>query len=499
MAYTINKQDGTPLSISAGLVTPTTDYVIQFIGKNSADYGPALNQNFLRITENFASETQPNPTNILTGQLWYDKANLSLKVYDGTRFNSIAKLTTSNVVAASATVKEGDLWFDKTTDPANKALKIYNGNAWVKVGESTFSSNAGTSGTVTGTVDSSTGSTKTVTAFYIDGNVVAVLSGSDFEMGSSATTLATDINTSFGANADLYTGFTFASANVKLVGTATNADKLGNLNANAYVTTTGNAQVLSGVIQFSSTNEAGVSFGNASQFRIVGGSSTLVRLQNTVNSGDIAVNVVNSGSSVEALRIYSNTQVQAATYAATSSVVVGNITMNTSNIVPASNISGTIGSSTRYFSNVFANSVTAVNLIGRASSAEYADLAERFAADNVYPPGTLVRVGGFYEVTLETEELSQNVLGVISTAPAYLMNAEAGNEKSHPAVVLSGRVPVRTLGIVTKGDRLVSAGNGLARAATADEVTPFNVIGRSLEDKKDPSENTVLAIVRINI
>jgi hypothetical protein len=499
MAYTINKQDGTPLSISAGLVTPTTDYVVQFIGKNSADYGPALNQNFLRITENFASDTQPNPTNLLTGQLWYDKTNLSLKVYDGTRFNSLAKLTTSNVVAASATVKEGDLWFDKTTDPVNKALKIYNGNAWVKVGESTFSSNAGTSGTITGTVDSSIGASKTVTAFYIDGNVVAVLSGSDFTMGTGASTLTTDITTSFGSNANLYTGFTFSSPTVKLVGTATNSEKLGNIDANGYVTTTGNGQVISGVVQFSSTNEAGVSFGNASQFRIAGGSSTLVRLQNTVNSGDIAVNVVNSGSSVEALRIFSNTQVRAASYAATTSVVVGNVTINTGNVIPASNISGTIGSSTRYFANVFANAVTAETIQGRASSAEYADLAERFASDNHYLPGTLVRVGGFYEVTLETKELSEDVIGVISTAPAYLMNAEVGDEKSHPAVVLSGRVPVRATGKINKGDRLVSAGNGIARAATSGEVTPFNVIGRALEDKKDSTENTVLAIVRINI
>lgn len=79
------------------------------------------------------------------------------------------------------------------------------------------------------------------------------------------------------------------------------------------------------------------------------------------------------------------------------------------------------------------------------------------------------------------------------------MNSEVGDEKSHPAVVLSGRVPVRAIGAVSKGDRLVSAGNGLARAAKSEEVTPFNVIGRSLEDKKDEGENTVLAIVRINI
>jgi hypothetical protein len=79
------------------------------------------------------------------------------------------------------------------------------------------------------------------------------------------------------------------------------------------------------------------------------------------------------------------------------------------------------------------------------------------------------------------------------------MNSTAGNENTHPSVALAGRVPVRVVGEVSKGQRLVSAGNGAARAAQPEEITPFNVIGRSLQDKDDASENTVMAIVRINI
>ena len=63
---------------------------------------------------------------------------------------------------------------------------------------------------------------------------------------------------------------------------------------------------------------------------------------------------------------------------------------------------------------------------------------------------------------------------------------------------MTGRVPVRITGMIYKGDRLVSAGNGLARAARPGEATAFNVIGRALEDRTDTGEGTVEAIVTIN-
>lgn len=78
------------------------------------------------------------------------------------------------------------------------------------------------------------------------------------------------------------------------------------------------------------------------------------------------------------------------------------------------------------------------------------------------------------------------------------MNAVAGNDETHPPVAMTGRVPVKTVGIVRKGDRLVSAGNGMARSAKAGEATAFNVIGRSLENKLSTEPGVVEAIVKIN-
>ena len=143
------------------------------------------------------------------------------------------------------------------------------------------------------------------------------------------------------------------------------------------------------------------------------------------------------------------------------------------------------------------NTIYAVEFNGTASQAEYADLAERFEADAEYQPGTVVELGGAKEITRASSELSDEVFGVISTRAAYLMNAGAGSDATHPPVAMSGRVPVRVIGAVNKGDRLVSAGNGLARAALKSEVNNFNVIGRALETKYSEEEGTVEAIVAI--
>ena len=78
------------------------------------------------------------------------------------------------------------------------------------------------------------------------------------------------------------------------------------------------------------------------------------------------------------------------------------------------------------------------------------------------------------------------------------MNGAAGSDITHPPVAVNGRVPVRVIGPVRRGDRLVSAGNGLARAGAKNELTPFNVIGRSLQDKTNVDEGVIEAIVKLN-
>lgn len=145
------------------------------------------------------------------------------------------------------------------------------------------------------------------------------------------------------------------------------------------------------------------------------------------------------------------------------------------------------------------NNVYATLFKGTATTARYADLAERFEADAVYAPGTVVRIGGTKEITLETDDASTEVFGVVSTNPAYLMNESAGENDTHPPVALAGRVPVRVVGAVRKGQRLVSAGNGCARAAEPGEATPENVIGRALADKESSDEGLVTAIVKLSM
>ena len=160
----------------------------------------------------------------------------------------------------------------------------------------------------------------------------------------------------------------------------------------------------------------------------------------------------------------------------------------TGNIKPAANVSYDLGSTIAWFNNIY----------GRSYQAAYADLAERFESDAVYDPGTVVEMGGTNEITAVRDELSESVFGVISTNAAYLMNSQAGSNETHPPVAVQGRVPVKVIGQVRKGNRLVSAGNGLARAATRKELTPFNVIGRSLVDKDTEDQGIIQAIVRIN-
>jgi hypothetical protein len=135
-----------------------------------------------------------------------------------------------------------------------------------------------------------------------------------------------------------------------------------------------------------------------------------------------------------------------------------------------------------------------------STSAQYADVAERFEADAPMSAGAVVMVGGPAEITETTTDLSDQVFGVISDQPAYAMNAAAGNNESHPYVAMTGRTPVRVVGAVTKGQRLVTSSvKGCARAvATGESITPFHVIGRALEDKADAGIGLVNCAVRTN-
>jgi hypothetical protein len=145
----------------------------------------------------------------------------------------------------------------------------------------------------------------------------------------------------------------------------------------------------------------------------------------------------------------------------------GNVYIS-SNVMPTANATANIGSSTLSFNTVFA----------KATSAQYADLAELYSADAVYKPGTVVSFGGDQEVTLTILDTDPCVAGVVSTNPAHLMNSGIFCEFP-TALALQGRVPCRVVGNVTAGAMMVSAGNGCARAEKLPAMG--TVIGKALE------------------
>jgi hypothetical protein len=138
------------------------------------------------------------------------------------------------------------------------------------------------------------------------------------------------------------------------------------------------------------------------------------------------------------------------------------------------------------FANVTANIFT-----GTATNARYADLAEKYRSDADYEPGTVVEFGGDSEVTVSTQDSSRRIAGVVSTNPAHLMNSILESEFTID-LALAGRVPVKVQGAVRKGDMLVSAGNGRARAEADPKLG--SVIGKALENFTD-GEGTIEVLV----
>ena len=154
------------------------------------------------------------------------------------------------------------------------------------------------------------------------------------------------------------------------------------------------------------------------------------------------------------------------------------ITLNAGN-----NATAIINGGTNGVGNIGASGATFNTAFIKSTSAQYADLAENYRSDDVYAPGTVLEFGGAYEVTKSETDMSSRVAGVVSTSPAYLMNNSL-NGNHAVTVALQGRVPCFVNGPVRKGDMMVSAGGGRARA----EANPVmgSVIGKSLEDLDAP-------------
>ncbi len=476
MAYTVNKTDGSIFAVVAD-GTLNTDSNVTLVGKNFAGYGQFLNENFIQLLENAANNSEPSSP--LTGQLWYDTSAGLLKVFSGSGFKTISAATASNDEPSNNVV--GDIWYDTTNDQLN----VYNGSDFTLVGPLGAGPGAGETGAIPTTIVDNLSVEHFVVRIVVDDTVSAIVSkDAPFTPASAITGFSSTIKPGINLPDTAVSGQTLL-----FQGTATNAQTLEGVPSSGFLSSTDN-DTTSGRLSIQNNSGLVVGEGSEGSFNVAG---TNIRIDNRETNGDLILRVNASGTQTDAITINGSTgdvefsndvsvdgDIEATNIEATSSVSLQEI------IKTGTDGSGNIGSESNSFNVVHA----------KATSAQYADLAERFASDVVYEAGTVVELGGTEEITQASEDLSDKVFGVISTRAAYLMNAGVGEDETHPPVAMTGRVPVKTIGKVKLGDRLVSAGNGMARAAKEGEATPFNTIGRALETKNNDEIASVEAIVK---
>ena len=292
MSYSLTLTNGTALiTLNSGINTSATS--ISLIGPNVPSYGLSINENYIKMLENFSNSTAPS--NPLTGQLWFDSStgNVVLKNYNGVTWKPLSSSINSS--SAPANPQTGDYWWNTGTS----TLSVYSSTGWITIGPSNPPGVA-------------------VTAYTV--------------------------NTTYDTNS--------------------NPHVVANLMVNNKLT--------------------GVVSSDSSSFvpqNSISGIPTVYPGLNLVNGLAVSGNVIFTGN-------VSLPITNAATFG---------------NVVPAANLTYNLGSTTAWWNNIY----------GTAVHAQYADLAERFAADAEYDAGTVVELGGSAEITAVGLDLSEEVFGVI--------------------------------------------------------------------------------------
>src|SRR6056300_1176415 len=216
MAYQINKTDGTIVATVADGQVDSISTDITLIGKNYSGFGEALNENFIKLLENFSSTTQP--VNPIKGQIWFDGTENKLKVYSGTAFVPVSSATISNT--QPSTLGVGDLWFNDT----DKQLYFFDGDDTILLGPS-YSESQGRSGFIVSSILDTLNQTRVITSLYNNGVLLGIFSKDAF----------TPKNAIAGYSGSIGIGFNQGTiSGIKFNVTATNSDNLGSIAATTY-------------------------------------------------------------------------------------------------------------------------------------------------------------------------------------------------------------------------------------------------------------------------
>ena len=377
---------------------------------------------------------------------------------------------------------------------------FYTGSSSVLVGPTSASGT--TNGFTYDSILDSTDATQNITKLFNDGNLIAIISEDTFTPKTSITGFAT-----------VTKGITLSTAiaDVKFSGTATDADALGGVAAVNYLRSNAN-DTTSGTLGV--VNDSGLTVGADSDLLLTV-DATGVNLTNATQDTDISIKVNDGGTTTTVLTVdgatsrigigtttpstkleVSGTVTSTAVAGPVTGDLTGNVTstgansmttltmggtLTTKAILPDSTESYDIGSTGKKYNTVYA----------KATSAQYADLAEIYESDSRYDVGTVVVFGGEKEVTQSTISNDTRVAGVVSENPAYLMNDESEGQ----AIALVGKVKCKVHGMVSKGDLLTTCGTHPGCAQKTASPVLGSVVGKAMENKDDAGESVILISV----
>ncbi len=494
MAYQIDRFNRTPLvTVQDGTLDETTD--IKFVGKNYAGYGEIHNENFLFLLENFAGANEPPKP--LSGQVWYDSSSDKMKFRDSnSSWRTIGGSQTSSTQPTG--LAQGDFWWDT----ANDQLYVYNGTEFILIGPQGAGEN--TTQMISKTVLDTSDIAKAVIISTVNNVPISVISPDTFTIknvagntidGFSIVRQGITLRDSEGATGETSTAYRFH-------GTATDTDRLQGLAASSFVQSgdptfdqlieASQGMIIDGVFSLSTeaggVNDKGVikntsgalneikfvtqnASGNDTHSLSITSSGLMPAITETFNIGETnlkfdEVHAVSfKGIADNANQLRNGNTGSAYTYASESSTG-GTIAIRTSE-----------------------NKILADVFEGVATSARFADLAEKYTTGETHPVGTVMHVCEDVAHEIAPCLLDSFPVGVISENPAYLMNSESSGQ----AIALEGRVPVRCIGEVRKGQIVYVDADGTA--STKYNGNPR--VGVALETSLDISEKLVECILKL--
>jgi len=547
MSYSVRNFANTVIYTVADSSANTNALSLTLLGKSLANYGTYLNQNFVWLTENFSSDSANPPPYAVQGQLWWDNTYKFLNVYDGSNWKTVyGNLATLNVNGAVTvgTVSATNLGGLVTTNSQPYITTIGNLTANLGVGGNyhNWGSNVlsvvgavpaitlGYSGVISAYIYS--GPTKVVIgsrgitggvpieiqpaagagngnpsfSFTSSGDLEAI-SGGEFKgyitgaIGANTANtgrFTTVTTTSGGQHIGYITGALGANTPNSVVATSVTTSSGGQ--HIGYITGALGANTPNSVVATSVTTSSG---GQVTGYLTgaIGANSANTGAFTTITSTSHVTPISNNTSNIGALStLYANV-LATNFYVANSIIPIANVSADigsaqryyegayvvnhtvANSIIPTSNVSANIGSVNRWFSSIYGES-----FYGTSTAAQYADLAEKYLPDAEYDVGTVMMIGGTAEVT-QHDGRKVRAIGVISEYPAYKMN---DGQEGGVYVALKGRVPVKVIGPVEKGQSLIGTAHGLAVAQSDDSQWMFGI---ALENHPDKTIKLIEAVI----